>query len=77
MEVILLILFYLFFPAVIIYFSEKYTIIKKAGTVVVAYIFGLILENSGIIPPENKVIQDTVAFITIPLALPLLLFSLV
>ncbi len=75
MEAILLILFYLFFPAVIIYFSEKFTIIEKIGTVVIAYIFGLILGNSGLISPESKVIQDTVAFITIPLALPLLLFS--
>jgi len=66
METVLLILFYLFFPAVIIYFSEKFTIIEKIGTVVIAYVFGLILGNSGIISEDSKVIQDTVAFITIP-----------
>ena len=75
MEAVLLVLFYLLFPAIIIFFSEKYTFIEKIGSVVIAYIFGLILGNSGIISEESKVIQDTVAFITIPLALPLLLFS--
>ena len=75
MEAILLILFYLLFPAIIIYFSEKFAFIEKIGTVVIAYIFGLILGNSGIISPESKVVQDMIAQITIPLALPLLLFS--
>lgn len=75
MEAVLLVIFYLFFPAFIIFLSEKFTFIEKIGTVVLAYIVGLILGNSGLLTGESKAIQDMVATITVPLALPLLLFS--
>jgi len=75
MEAVLLVIFYLFVPAFIIFLAEKYTIIEKIGTVVVAYIIGLILGNSGLLSEESKAIQDMIATITVPLSLPLLLFS--
>lgn len=75
MEASLLIIFYLFLPALIIYFAEKFPIIDKIGTVVIAYAFGLILGNSGLISAEGKEIQNIIALITVPLSLPLLLFS--
>jgi uncharacterized membrane protein len=59
----------------IIWVSEKFPIIKKIGTVVIAYIFGLILGNSGFLDESAKSVQDLITTITIPLALPLLLMS--
>lgn len=75
MEAILLVIFYLFFPAFIIFLAEKFSIIEKIGTVVLAYVAGLLLGNSGLLSEESKAIQEMIATITVPLALPLLLFS--
>lgn len=73
---ILLTLFYLFFPALLLYLCNKYKILDQIGAVVLAYFFGLIIGNSGILPEGSKQIQELIATITVPLSLPLLLFSL-
>ncbi len=73
---ILLTLFYLFFPALLLYLCNKYKILDQIGAVVLAYFFGLIIGNSGILPEGSKQIQELIAMITVPLSLPLLLFSL-
>lgn len=71
----LLILFYVFSPLVILHLTHKYNFINKLGAVVVAYIVGIIAANLGIIPESGKAVQDIITMITIPLAIPLLLFS--
>ncbi len=47
---ILLVLFYFLFPVFIIYLTQKLTFLKKVGAVVLAYFFGLLLGNIGLIP---------------------------
>lgn len=76
MKITLLLLFYLFAPALLIYFTEKISLLKKIGVVVLAYAAGLILGTFGLIPEGAESLQDWIANITIPLALPLLLFNL-
>jgi len=73
---VLLTVFYLLFPALLIYLCQKYTILDKIGSVVLAYAFGLILGNIGILPEGTGKLQEIIATVTVPLALPLLLFSL-
>ena len=112
-KIILLIIFYLLFPLIIIWFCRKWSIFKKLGSIVIAYGFGLILGNIGILPsgssdyiilqegraaiPGSEIqelykegrldekdlyvnsirsVQDMLTTVVIPLALPLLLFSL-
>ena len=75
MSLILLALFYLFFPVVILYLCHKFSIINKIGSVLLAYGFGLVLGNIGILPEGSGKVQDLMTMITIPLAIPLLLFS--
>ena len=72
---IILVLFYLFFPMLILYLCRKFPMVNKLGSVVVAYGVGLIIGNIGILPEGSRAIQDTLTTITIPLAIPLLLFS--
>jgi len=72
---ILLVLFYVFFPMAILYLCRKFPMINKLGSVVIAYAFGLILGNIDILPEGSRAIQDAITTITIPLAIPLLLFS--
>ena len=113
MYIALLVVFYLFFPALIIYATRKNSIIDKIGAVVIAYGFGLLIGNVGLFPPvsesfhallqgrvsmpadeaarlfeqglitaddllRNRIatVQDMITSVTIPLAIPLLLFSL-
>jgi len=112
-KLILLVVFYLTFPLLIIYLCKKWSILQKLGTIVFAYLFGLILGSSGIFPEgsdqyklalqgraalpgaeieqlisngtiavEDKFVnqiasvQDLIPTIVVPLAFPLLLFSL-
>ena len=72
---ILLVLFYVFFPMLILYLCRKFPMVNKLGSVVIAYGVGLIIGNIGILPEGSAAIQETLTTITIPLAIPLLLFS--
>lgn len=73
---VLLLLFYFGTPFLIIYGTGKSSLMKKAGGVVIAYLVGLIIGNVGILPEAAAALQDLLVTLTIPLALPLLLFSL-
>ncbi len=75
MSLFLLALFYLFFPIFIIYLCHKFPIVNKIGSVLLAYGFGLVLGNLNILPEGSGKVQDIMTMITIPLAIPLLLFS--
>ncbi len=50
MNSLLLIVFYLITPAVIIHYSGKYLLLRKAGNIILVYILGLIVGNIGILP---------------------------
>lgn len=71
----LLVLFYVFFPMAILYLCRKFPMVNKLGSVVIAYGIGLIIGNTGILPEGAAEVQEVVTMITIPLAIPLLLFS--
>jgi uncharacterized membrane protein len=75
---VVLTLLYIFIPVLLIYLSERVTVVEKVGAVLLAYAIGLLIGNSGLIEyVENyKNIQEIFNNITIPLALPLLLFPL-
>ncbi len=112
-KLITLIIVYFTFPLVIIYMCRRWNVLKKLGSIVIAYAFGLLLGTSGILPSgsqnyylelrgdqalsdskmevllasgsitEDDVFvnsirrtQDLLTTIAIPLAFPLLLFSL-
>jgi uncharacterized membrane protein len=53
-KTIALIVFYFGFPIVIIYATQKVSFLNKVGTVVLAYIFGLIVGNVGIFPRASN-----------------------
>lgn len=75
MDKILLVLFYVLSPLVILHLNHRYRFINKLGAVVVAYIVGIVAGNTGLIPEDSRQIQEVITMITIPLAIPLLLFS--
>ncbi|HKK62913.1 MAG TPA: DUF819 family protein [Bacteroidales bacterium] len=72
---IIIISIYLLFPAVILFLAERYPIINRIGVVVFAYVGGLILGNSGVIPESMEPLQGDFMGVTILLGIPLVLFS--
>ncbi len=75
MVIALLAIFYILFPMAIIWASERNSLLNKIGAVGVAYVVGVILGNVGILPAAAEGLQNTLTTVTVPLALPLLLFS--
>ncbi len=71
----LLILFYLFTPLFILHLCHRFPWVNKLGAIMVAYGIGLLVGNMNIIPESAKGVQDIIATITVPLAIPLMLFS--
>jgi uncharacterized membrane protein len=76
MGTVLIVLFYFLFPVLVLYLDKKFHIVNKIGPVVICYVVGLIVGNTGILPEGFDKTQDTVNTIVVPLAIPLLLFSL-
>lgn len=72
---ILLIFFYFLFPALVLYLGTRSNLIKKIGSIVICYAAGLLIGNINILPDNIAGLQDDITTITIPIAIPLLLFS--
>ena len=71
-----LILLFVFTPVIVIYLEGRYSIFKKIGAVLICYGVGLVVGNMDILPAGIEPIQNSITEITIPLALPLILFSM-
>ncbi len=69
-------LIFLFTPALIIWLTKISGVLRKIGAVILCYAAGLLLGNLHLIPPEVSPIQNLIITVSIPIALPLLLFSL-
>ncbi|MEA3286071.1 MAG: DUF819 family protein [Candidatus Marinimicrobia bacterium] len=72
----ILIIFYFITPVMILWLCQKYPLANKIGSVILAYILGIFLGNSGLLPKGVIGLQDTLSGVSVALALPLLLFSL-
>lgn len=70
-----LIILFVITPVVVIYLEGKFSILKKIGAVLICYGVGLIIGNMGVLPDDAEKYQNMLTDITIPLSLPLILFS--
>jgi len=57
-KLIILVIFYITFPLVIIQMCKRWSICKKAGCIVLAYGFGLLLGNVGILPKGSDSLRS-------------------
>ncbi|MDX9941257.1 MAG: DUF819 family protein [Bacteroidales bacterium] len=58
MEIILLALFYVLTPVLILYLTYRFRTADRLGSVIIAYLVGLILGNIGLIPSPGEVINS-------------------
>ena len=71
-----MIAFFLLAPVLVIFLEGKYSAVKKIGAVLICYILGAIVGNVGILPEGAYEYQDWFTKLTVPIALPLILFSM-
>jgi len=78
MAAILLVLFFLLFPLFILRLCHRYSFLSKIGAVVMAYVVGFVIGNLGLLPmiEGHARVQELLTTLTIPVAIPLLLFSM-
>lgn len=63
-------------PAALLWLAARWTWARKLGVIVLCYLAGLVLGNSGVLPTDLAPMQTGLADLTIALGMPLLLFSL-
>ena len=81
-------LFFLLFPALVLYLCRRFALLNQIGAIVICYAVGLILGNLrllpfgpllghlGLLPQAVPGVQNAFINYTVPIALPLLFFSL-
>ncbi|MBQ1842846.1 MAG: DUF819 family protein, partial [Bacteroidales bacterium] len=80
MKLAILAVFYCLAPAGVLWLCRRYKWIGKIGPILMLYFIGAIMANIGILPskgPESESLlkmQDLFTNVTIPLAIPLMLF---
>lgn len=75
MKLVLLAIFYIVAPYLILLLTKRYKILDKIGAVLLCYALGFILGLADILPTGSEKVQEIITTVTIPLALPLLLFG--
>ena len=83
MRIIIAVAIYLLFPIIIVSAFHKWKILQKIGTVILAYAVGIIMSLTGFVTFEPgtadaatfESIQKLIMNISVPLAIPLMLFN--
>ncbi len=70
------VLFFMGLPVLVLWACSRYTILDAIGGVVICYAAGILIGNIGVFPDNMLVIQDYMTMLTIPIALPLIFFSM-
>lgn len=63
------------FPVLLLYLKEQIKFMAKWSTLIVCYIAGLLIGNTGILPASSSALLDTLSSIAVAISIPLLLFS--
>lgn len=68
--------FYILLPLGVVIFSETARIVKKIRPIILCYIVGILIGNSGLLPAGSHEVLDIISTATVALSIPLMLFSL-
>ncbi|PKP39820.1 MAG: hypothetical protein CVT98_00395, partial [Bacteroidetes bacterium HGW-Bacteroidetes-15] len=58
MELVLLVIFYLFTPLIILHLCHRFPFVNKLGAVIIAYLVGLLVGNIGLLPSMGQFLND-------------------
>ena len=75
LNIVILTVLFCTIPAGVLLLCRRYPFLGKIGPVIILYAIGIIIGNIGLMPDELPAIQDIMSNATIPLAIPLMLYS--
>jgi len=75
LAIALLLAAYLLAPALVLWLCARFTLARKVGAVILCYLIGIAVGNSGLAPAGLKPALGTLQDVAVALALPLLLLS--
>ncbi len=67
---------YVFLPLGIVIFVESSSLVRKVRPIILCYIAGILIGNSGLLPAGSFPVLDAISTVTVALSLPLMLISL-
>jgi uncharacterized membrane protein len=68
--------FFILFPVLVIYLCQRLSFLNRLGAVVICYAVGILIGNINVLPENIFGLQDTLMTLTIPIAIPLIFFSI-
>uniref|UniRef100_UPI0040561BE8 DUF819 family protein n=1 Tax=Alistipes sp. TaxID=1872444 RepID=UPI0040561BE8 len=68
-------LLFILLPAVVLWLCRRFPLLDKLGPIMILYGLGILIGNIGWHPAEMPVVQDIATSVTIPLAIPMMLFA--
>ncbi len=71
---ILAVAFYIAFPALVLYLCHRFPVLERLGAALICFIAGMILANTGAVPGDLGPLQKIIMSVTVPLAIPLMIF---
>ena len=71
----ILLVVYCLTPAIVIWLSNRFSVIGKIGPIMVLYAVGMVMGNLPFMPPQMEALQDMLPNVLIPLAIPMMLFG--
>ena len=75
LNIIILAVAFCIIPAGVLWLCRKVQFLGKIGPVLLLYLTGLIIGNTGLMPVQLPLVQDIMSNATVPLAIPLMLFG--
>ena len=76
MAIVAMVLFYTFFPALVIWLCMRFPVVNKIGAVLLCYAGGILLGNVGLIPQSAVGLQNTLNSALVAIGISLLLFTI-
>lgn len=71
---ILAALFYIAFPALVLYLCHRFPALEKLGAALICFVAGMVLANIGAVPGGLGGVQKIIMSVSVPLAIPLMIF---
>ena len=68
--------FYVLLPLGIVFFSETAPVMRHVRPIILCYLVGIIIGNSGVLPTGSAGVLELISTVTVALSIPLMLFSL-
>ncbi len=68
------VIFYIVFPALVLYLCHRFPALDRLGAALICFVTGMILANIGAVPGGLGTVQKIIMSVSVPIAIPLTIF---